>query len=152
MHRAILFDLDETLFDRTGSLRVFLADQHARHGDLGSVGRDDYVDRFIALDGRGLCAKSLVYPNLLSELGIDSAALPNVLPTEYERDFWRFARPFAGNRSPMTRAFDRPVASCGRVIAAGMSANCHKRRRASARRPSPPFAALSGQKSRAVLP
>jgi len=28
---AILFDLDETLLDRTTSLRAFLADQHGRH-------------------------------------------------------------------------------------------------------------------------
>jgi len=31
MIRAVLFDLDETLLHRTGSLRAFLADQYARH-------------------------------------------------------------------------------------------------------------------------
>jgi len=30
---AVLFDLDETLLDRSGSLARFAADQHERHRD-----------------------------------------------------------------------------------------------------------------------
>ncbi|WP_421722868.1 HAD family hydrolase [Bauldia sp.] len=93
---AVLFDLDETLFDRTGSLRDFLADQHRRHAPLHGAGPEDYVETFLKLDRRGKTAKSIVYPRLLEALGVAQPSLPSVLNDEYEQDFWRFARAFDG--------------------------------------------------------
>ena len=94
--QAVLFDLDETLFDRTGSLRAFLADQHARHPALADGEPDAFIDRFLVLDRRGRIRKSIVYPKLLTDLGLADPVLADTLVNEYERDFWRFARPFPG--------------------------------------------------------
>ena len=96
MIAAILFDLDETLFDRSGSLRLFLADQHGRHRALASVGQDTFVDRFFRLDRRGRVAKSVVYPQLLAALDIDDPALADTLFAEYQAESRRYARPFDG--------------------------------------------------------
>jgi hypothetical protein len=44
MIAAVLFDLDETLLDRTTSLRAFLADQYGRfRGQLGSATREAMI-------------------------------------------------------------------------------------------------------------
>lgn len=93
---AILFDLDETLFDRTGSLREFLADQHERHSALSSCELGVLLDRFLKLDNRGRELKSVVYTTLLAELDVVDATLADHLVSEYEEHFWRFARPFEG--------------------------------------------------------
>ena len=54
MVAAVLFDLDETLLDRTASVKAFLADQYARFAAvLDSIPLDVYRDRFMALDARG---------------------------------------------------------------------------------------------------
>lgn len=75
MIRAVLFDLDDTLLDRTGSLHRFLVDQHRRFGMLfGGVSFPIFRDRFLALDERGHVHKSVVYPRLLAEFGIRSDA------------------------------------------------------------------------------
>ena len=101
--QAVLFDLDETLFDRTGSLRAFLADQHARHPALAAGEQDALVDRFLVLDRRGRVRKSIVYPKLLTDLGVVDHVLADTLVKEYERDFWRFARPFPGLEELLSR-------------------------------------------------
>ncbi|MEO1017020.1 MAG: HAD family hydrolase [Pseudomonadota bacterium] len=94
--RAVLFDLDETLFDRTGSLKLFLADQHARHEMLQAWMQPVYVDRFLQLDRRGMVAKAIVYSALLEEIGDCDPAFAAALLREYEQKLGRFARSFAG--------------------------------------------------------
>lgn len=57
---AVLFDLDETLLDRTASLEAFLADQHRRFApQLGHAAFDTWRDRFLALDVRGSALTTL---------------------------------------------------------------------------------------------
>jgi putative hydrolase of the HAD superfamily len=93
---AVLFDLDETLLDRTASLHRFLADQYGRFGDLlGHVSYPRFRDRFLALDARGHVAKSVVYPALLNELGLRSDAAGPLL-ADYRERCWRHAGSFAG--------------------------------------------------------
>lgn len=96
MIKAALFDLDETLLDRTSSLKAFLADQYARYHDcLGAATLDVWRDRFLALDDRGLRSKVLVYPRLLAEFGGN----PNeagALIEDYRDRCSLHARPFAG--------------------------------------------------------
>jgi putative hydrolase of the HAD superfamily len=93
---AVLFDLDETLLDRTTSLQGFLADQFDRHGQiLGSVNFADWRDRFLALDQRGHVHKKMVYPAILTEFGGDAAA-EHSLFSDYELRCSAFAIPFDG--------------------------------------------------------
>ena len=70
----MLFDLDETLLDRTGSLRIFLADQYRRfRRDLGDPPFTPWLERFLILDARGSVHKQLVYPVILSEFDGNTA-------------------------------------------------------------------------------
>lgn len=98
MAKAVLFDLDETLLDRTGSLRAFLADQHRRfRRELGDPPFALWLERFLALDARGSVHKRLVYPAVLSEFGGDLAAAQALL-ADYAQHCCRHARPFDGVR------------------------------------------------------
>jgi len=96
MIKAVLFDLDETLLDRTTSLKAFLADQYARHVKyLGDVSLADWSDRFLALDQRGQVPKSTVYPALLAEFN-GAAERASALLAEYRLRCSLFAKPFDG--------------------------------------------------------
>ena len=96
MIAGVLFDLDETLLDRSGSLVAFLRDQHERFGEqLGAVAFAPWRDRFLALDARGMVAKSEVYPALLASFGGDPAAAA-VLNADYQSHCPDHARPFEG--------------------------------------------------------
>lgn len=95
MH-AVLFDLDETLLDRTVSLTAFLADQHARFRDrLGPAPFVAWRDRFLALDARGRVPKTVVYPALLDAFGGDTEAAEALL-ADYREGCCRHARALRG--------------------------------------------------------
>lgn len=95
-YRAVLFDLDETLFNRTASLRLFLSDQISRHEELRFVSSEHLISSFLALDKRGRVPKDQVYKMLLKDSGPVDEKFPTVLFHEYETTFWRFAQPFHG--------------------------------------------------------
>jgi len=94
MIAAVLFDLDDTLLDRTSSLRSFLEDQYLRFSDrLGSTSSKQWQDRFLELDQRGHVSKSVVYPQILNEFdGDSSAAAP--LFADYDARCCEHAREF----------------------------------------------------------
>ncbi|MEJ1931626.1 HAD family hydrolase [Nostoc sp. NIES-2111] len=96
MIAAVLFDLDETLLDRTGSLRAFLADQHARFGAaLGAADVATWTAQFLALDARGHRPKAEVYPEILRTFGGRPDAAGRLL-ADYETNCCRHARSFDG--------------------------------------------------------
>lgn len=96
MPDAVLFDLDETLLDRTTSLRAFLRDQFIRfRPDLGTVRQDEWKTRFLELDARGSVHKSKVYPVLLSEFGGHPASAERLF-ADYATNCCKHARPFDG--------------------------------------------------------
>jgi putative hydrolase of the HAD superfamily len=96
MISAVLFDLDETLLDRTRSLRAFLADQYRRYaGRLGAVSGEIWCGRFIELDARGLVHKSIVYPAILKEFAGDRSAADALL-ADYREQCCRHARAIPG--------------------------------------------------------
>ena len=95
-YRAVQLDLDETLFNRTASLRMFLSDQISRHAALQFVPADQLISSFLALDKRGRVAKDQVYHMLLSDSDVAEGKLASKLFHEYESTFWRFAQPVSG--------------------------------------------------------
>lgn len=101
--RAVLFDLDETLFDRTASLRAFLKDQHSRFRDrLGRVDNATWSEHFLVLDKRGMVPKSAVYPRLLSIFDGDPEAA-DVLHADYRQQLSNHAVPLAGMADTLSR-------------------------------------------------
>ncbi|MEX2298319.1 MAG: HAD family hydrolase [Dongiaceae bacterium] len=102
MIAAVLFDLDETLLNRTDSLQAFLKDQHGRFAQaLGDVRFEIWRDRFLALDERGHVHKAIVYPAILSEFGGDGAAA-DILLADYRNRFCRYALPFPDMQQTLT--------------------------------------------------
>lgn len=96
MADAVLFDLDETLLDRTASLRAFLQDQFSRYApQLAGVDYAAWETRFLELDARGSVPKSKVYPALLHECGGDPNAAQAMI-ADYAANCARHARPFEG--------------------------------------------------------
>lgn len=96
MIRAVLFDMDETLLDRQGSLRRFTAAQHARHKEtLAELSVTAFVERFMTLDNNGALWKDEVYRRILDENCI-TAIDPQTLLDEYITDFHIHCQGFAG--------------------------------------------------------
>jgi putative hydrolase of the HAD superfamily len=96
MIKAALFDLDETLLDRTSSLKAFLADQYEHYRDcLGTATLDIWRDRFLVLDDRGNRSKVLVYPRLLAEFGGNPNEAGGLIE-DYRDRCSLHARPFPG--------------------------------------------------------
>lgn len=94
MIAAVLFDLDETLHDRSASLRDFLTSQHERHlADCCSL--KVFMESFVRLDAHGSLPKASLYPRLLSELGITNANAI-MLAEDYVAQFHRRARHMDG--------------------------------------------------------
>jgi putative hydrolase of the HAD superfamily len=100
---AVLFDLDETLLDRTRSLAGFLADQHRRFmTQLGDPPFEAWLERFLSLDARGSVHKREVYPQILAEFGGEAAAAP-ILLEDYLAGCCRYAQPFEGTASLLAK-------------------------------------------------
>lgn len=71
MIKAILFDLDETLMDRSTSIKRFLQAQYTRFSPaLNAINVDLYSSRFIDIESHGLVWKDEVYQALVSEFKI----------------------------------------------------------------------------------
>nr|WP_321510796.1 HAD family hydrolase [uncultured Hyphomonas sp.] len=103
MIAAVLFDLDETLLDRTGSLRSFLEDQYRRFADrLGSASPGQWQERFLELDQRGHVSKSVVYPQILKEFGGDPS-ISEPLLADYSERCCEHARGFPHMRETLTQ-------------------------------------------------
>ncbi|KZL18699.1 Pyrimidine 5'-nucleotidase YjjG [Pseudovibrio axinellae] len=109
MYKAIIFDLDETLLDRTSSLRDFFCAQAQRLELSYSCGVEQAQERFLELDQRGRVLKVDVYRQLLKELLPNSPFSENVLAEDCERNFWRHAKAFDG--------FDRLFATISKLNA-----------------------------------
>lgn len=87
--RAVLFDLDGTLFDRhTAVTRLALDQAHALGPLLGTTAPAHFAERLVALDARGYVKKPLAYRQLIEELGLD-ARHPRLQPEPLSEDFFR---------------------------------------------------------------
>jgi putative hydrolase of the HAD superfamily len=82
--RAILFDLDGTLFDRESAIRDLLGQQYRRFSaDLAEVPEDAYVARLLELDAHGYGEKTAAYRRLA-----EGFALGDRLAATLVADFW----------------------------------------------------------------
>ena len=93
--KAVLFDLDETILDRSASLKDFVSWQ--TRGMLRSEVRDEnlFTKRFIQLDANGTVWKDEVYQTLVSEFAISGWSVRELL-TSYELCFSGFCKPKKG--------------------------------------------------------
>lgn len=87
--QAILFDLDETLLDRTTSLQRFVTAQHAAFPALQHIPLETYVHRFIELDAYGHTWKDFVYRKLIIENDVVTLTEQELLD-DYLVNFARF--------------------------------------------------------------
>ena len=82
--KAILFDLDGTLFDRDSSYLELIEAQYERFAEaVAHVPREIYVRRAVELDSHGYVERSVVYGGLAREFG-----LPDAVAQELTRHFW----------------------------------------------------------------
>jgi putative hydrolase of the HAD superfamily len=110
MVKAVLFDLDGTLFDRDSALReLACAQHHTFHAELGGVDAERYVERLLELDEHGHGDKRNIYPMLVRELGLDPTLADRLL--EHFRD--TYAR--------SGKAFDDALPTLGALRARGIA-------------------------------
>ena len=90
--KAVAFDLDETLLDRTGSLKEFCRWQATVLLGMGPDESETYVARFLELDAFGSVWKDVVYAKLVCEFSLTRVD-SNLLLNNYVEEFCRFCRP-----------------------------------------------------------
>ncbi len=85
MIKAILFDLDDTLLDRTTSLGEFVKEHYQRF-KLDHVAYETYHRRFMELDQRGYAAKPQVFQTLIDDFVVPASV--EALLADFEQDAW----------------------------------------------------------------
>ena len=93
--RAALFDLDDTLLDRAGSLRDFATWQAEGMLSASIKNKHNFVDRFITLDQNGMVWKDQVYTSLIDEFELVDWTVDELL-TVYILTFCAFCKPRKG--------------------------------------------------------
>lgn len=84
MIRAVLFDLDGTLYDRDAVVEAVTHEQvDTFHRRFGDADRDALVARLLALDDHGYARRADVYRTLLAGMEVDAA-----LAADLEAHFW----------------------------------------------------------------
>jgi putative hydrolase of the HAD superfamily len=82
--RAVLFDLDGTLYDRDAAMLELARDQFAAFtARMPGLDAPRFLQRFLELDDHGDTSRSDLYRRLADELGLD-----NTLAVDLERHFW----------------------------------------------------------------
>jgi putative hydrolase of the HAD superfamily len=101
--KAVLFDLDGTLFDRDAAVRDLVEAQYAAFAPtLGTALRSEFVARVLELDDHGYRDKSEVYATIARERGL-SEKLARELTADFLRRYdHAFCRPFPDTVSTLT--------------------------------------------------
>ncbi|MCH7392693.1 HAD-IA family hydrolase [Acinetobacter dispersus] len=90
LNKAVIFDLDQTLLDRTTSLIKFLTWQINFFQLVTAHDRESFIQRFLELDDNGKVWKDRVYENLIQEFSIHGHS-KEILLTSYINDFNKFS-------------------------------------------------------------
>lgn len=93
--KAALFDLDDTILDRSKSLRDFASWQASTMLRNYVDDPSEYTERFIALDNKGSVWKDVVYENLITEFSISNWTVDELLES-YVLTFCAFCQPRLG--------------------------------------------------------
>jgi putative hydrolase of the HAD superfamily len=95
--RAVLFDLDDTLHDKSATLREVATRQYEAAGLAASgVGRDAWVDAYLGLNHQRI-EKSVVFAELARTFALTDA-LARQLLDDFDADLGRSAHPFPAAR------------------------------------------------------
>ncbi len=96
MIRAALFDLDETLFDRTNAVITCIRAQYNRFSDITiRVSQEDYLRQFIALDQHGYAKRDTVYEQLLAQFDLPQS-LHQSLMEDWQHHYLASGNGFVG--------------------------------------------------------
>lgn len=106
MLRAVIFDLDGTLFDRATSVARLARHQHARFPLLQRVPVEQYVARFLELDARGYVPKDAVYRTLAAEIGAPGS-LADALFDDFRAHYHDACVPMPGMAALLTALRER---------------------------------------------
>lgn len=97
--RAVLFDLDGTLFDRDASFLELVQVQYkAFDALLKNVPPDAFVQRVVELDEHGYADKTAVYGAVVREFNLPTE-LADQLTAHFQKVYASFSRCFPGTRS-----------------------------------------------------
>ncbi len=90
MLRAVLFDLDNTILDRSSSLRFHLRQQAGRlPNTFANISFDEYVDTFMAFDDNGYAERTAVFREVARSLHLPAGtgdALLNDLQAHFPNE------------------------------------------------------------------
>lgn len=96
MIRAVLFDLDETLLDRTTTFRGFVERQVSRFPHiLGAISTAEYVECLVRLDHEGNADHRYTFRGVEAELSLPEGAAGRLL-ADFDAHFPDECIPFAG--------------------------------------------------------
>jgi putative hydrolase of the HAD superfamily len=87
MIRAVLFDLDETLIDRTETMRRFLLGQHQRFSDLDNCTAQEYAEACLRHQQNGYADKHIAYKSACFDLGISGNWLADEIFEDFKRRY-----------------------------------------------------------------
>lgn len=93
--KAVLFDLDQTLLNRTETLRRFLNWQINFYQLVPAVYKDQFIHRFLELDANGSVWKDVVYTQLIQEFTIRHYSMAQLLQC-YIQELNKFSVEFEG--------------------------------------------------------
>ncbi|MFV5264862.1 HAD family hydrolase [Acinetobacter courvalinii] len=88
--KAVIFDLDQTILDRTTSLIKFLTWQINFFQLVATKDRESFIQHFLELDDNGKVWKDSVYQQLIHKFSIDHVT-HDMLLASYINDFNKFS-------------------------------------------------------------
>ncbi|MGE0622434.1 MAG: HAD family hydrolase [Pseudomonadales bacterium] len=92
---GVLFDLDQTLIDRSGSIRAYARLLFSEHAARFDVGEEDFVRRFVMLDGNGYVTRPEFFGRLADAFP-GSGLGPEVLEAHFYGNVWEAPRVMPG--------------------------------------------------------